>query len=104
MARKIELVSREAGLLTPPHELGYRYGGLSAVHCLLLRWASLLQPLDQTAIDEVWHGAKANFPIAARDLMPTYGGKALGTRIKQLEAAWIKSDFTMGKNALLALP
>lgn len=104
VARKIKLVLQEAGAMTSPHEMGYRHGGWNAVHCLFLRWASLLQPLDQIAIDAVWRGAEAVFPIEASDLMPTYSGKALGVRIKTLETAWIESDFMMTKSALLALP
>jgi len=104
VARKIELVTQEAGAVTPPHELGYRHGGWNAVHCLLLRWASLLQSFDENAIDSVWRGAEAKFPISASDLMPTYTGKALGERIKKLETAWIASDFSLTKNMLLTLP
>ena len=36
--------------------------------------------------------------------MPAYKGPALGARLKALERAWIRSDFTLGKDALLALP
>ena len=71
---------------------------------MLLRWASLLQSFDENAIDSVWRGAEAKFPISASDLMPTYTGNALGERIKKLETAWIASDFSLTKSMLLTLP
>lgn len=103
-ADKIALVRSEAGSLTPPHELGYRHGFLSAVHCLLLRWATLEAAFDVAALNDVDQGVAAVFPIAAADLMPAYIGKALGDRLKMLEAAWIASRFRLSRDALLALP
>ncbi len=103
VARKIERVRREAGSTVPAHELGYRHGAWPGIHCLLLRWASLLQPFDQSQIDAVWRGGSATFPIAASDLMPDISGKALGDKIKELETIWIASDFTLTKDALLGL-
>lgn len=103
-AAKIDLVRTEAGATTPPHELGYRYGYWTAVHCLLLRWASLLQPFDETALKEISKGAEAVYPIEAANLMPAFTGKALGDRLKHLEATWIASGFTLTKSDLLSLP
>jgi len=103
-ATKIDLVLTEAGSLTSAHELGYRYGFPAAVHCLLLRWASLLQHLDPAALQLAKAGSNATFPIAAADLMPSYSGQALGDRLKALEAAWIASQFKRTKAELLALP
>ncbi|AKS47703.1 poly(A) polymerase [Octadecabacter temperatus] len=103
-AKKVALVKQEAGKTTPSHELGYRHGYLPAVHCLLLRWASLLQPFDESALEDIWLGAEASFPINAADLMPTYSGKALGDRLNQLEDVWLKSKFSATKDELLRLP
>ncbi|SMX41267.1 CCA tRNA nucleotidyltransferase [Octadecabacter ascidiaceicola] len=100
-ARKVELVKLEAGKTTPPHELGYRYGYWTAVHCLLLRWASLLQPFDEAALEDIRLGAEATFPIVAADLMPAISGKALGDKLKQLEALWIEARFSVSKEELL---
>lgn len=100
-AKKIALVKHEAGEVTPPHELGYRHGYWSAVHCILLRWASLLQPFDEASLDDIHIGAQATFPIGAADLMPAYSGKALGDKLKSLETAWIESRFSATKGALL---
>ncbi|MDA9208320.1 CCA tRNA nucleotidyltransferase [Octadecabacter sp.] len=104
VSRKIALVKKEAGAVTPPQELGFRYGGWDGVHMLLLRWASLLAPFDNDAIEAVWRGAQAKFPIAAADLMPAFTGKALGDRIRFLETEWINSDFELTKSELLDLP
>lgn len=102
-ARKIELVRHEAGAMTPPHELGYRHGYWPAVHCLLLRWAGLLQPFDETALADIQMGESAECPVTAADLMPEFTGKSLGDRLRALEAAWIKSKFEMTKADLLSL-
>lgn len=102
--KKIALVLAETGAMTPPHELGFRHGYWPAVHCLLLRWASLLEPFDQTVLDDIRLGAEATFPVRAADLMPELTGKALGDRIKTLETAWINSKYLMTGPELLALP
>ncbi|MCF2906052.1 CCA tRNA nucleotidyltransferase [Octadecabacter sp. CECT 8868] len=103
-ARKLNLVHAEAGLMKPPHELGYLYGYWTAVHCLLLRWASLMQPFDSSVLADVTIGANAEFPIKAQDLMPAFEGKALGDRLKHLETVWIRARFEVSKADLLAMP
>ena len=103
-AKKIALVRMEAGAMTPPHELGYRHGYCDGVHCLLLRWASLLMPFDAASLPDIAKGADAIFPITAADLLPVFAGKALGDRLRQLETAWIGSRFELSKTNLLALP
>ena len=102
-AKKIALVKLEAGKLTPPHELGFRYGYWPAVHCLLLRWASLLQPFDTAVLADIQMGTEVTFPIGAADLMPAYSGRALGDQLKKLEAVWIESRFSATKERLLEL-
>lgn len=100
---KIALVLAQAGSTTPPHELAYRHDYWPAVHCMLLRWASLQMPFDESVLPDLELGAKAIFPIAAADLIPAFTGKALGDRLKGLEEVWIASKFTMTKRDLLAL-
>ena len=102
-AKKIGIVRSEAGKSTAPHELGFHYGFDQAVQCLLLRWASLLEPFDQMSLIDVELGAASEFPVQAADLMPELSGKNLGDRLKHLEAAWLRSKFTMTKSELLAL-
>jgi poly(A) polymerase len=103
-AAKIAIVRSKAGETTPPHALGYRYGFATAVQCVLLRWASLLQPFDASVLPDIVTGAEAKFPVIAADLMPDYQGKALGDRLRALEIAWIESGFLMSKVDVLALP
>ncbi|MEN8840657.1 MAG: CCA tRNA nucleotidyltransferase [Octadecabacter sp.] len=100
-AKKVALVNHEAGETTPPHELGYRHGYWPAVHCILLRWASLLKPFDEAALEDIQLGAEATFPVTAADLMPAYTGKALGDQLKHLETEWIGTRFSATKQALL---
>jgi len=102
-AVKIDLVRTQAGLMTPMHELGYRFGFLSGLHCALLRWATLLQPLDKNSIDQIKLGAEAEFPIQADDIMPAYQGKALGDRLAKLETEWLASEFELTKTDLMGL-
>ncbi|WP_375279579.1 CCA tRNA nucleotidyltransferase [Pseudooctadecabacter sp.] len=102
-AAKVDLVRKEAGTLTPAHELGYRHGYLPALQCLLLRWAVLLQPFDEVAQADAALGAKAKFPVSAPDLMPKFSGKALGDQLKMLESAWIKSRFSFTRDDLLKI-
>jgi len=79
-------------------------GGFEWVDVALLRWASLLQHLDPESVQLAETGSNASFPIAAADLMPAYSGRALGDRLKTLEAEWIASQFRKTKSELLALP
>lgn len=103
-AAKVDLVRTQAGETTPPHELGYRFGHWPAVHCMLLRWTSLLQPFDETVLADIALGAGATCPVIAADVMPEFTGKALGDRLRKIEQAWIASKFELSKKALLALP
>nr|WP_281981145.1 CCA tRNA nucleotidyltransferase [Thalassorhabdomicrobium marinisediminis] len=104
LARKIERVTDAAGSTMPARELGYRYGATDALHCLLLRWATLTAPVDQDAIDDATRGAGQSFPVAAADLMPQYQGRALGERLQRLEQLWIDSRFTLTKAELVSHP
>jgi len=85
-------------------ELGYRLGAARGMDALALRWALSGQPVDPHAIEAGRIGALARLPVSASDLMPDLAGQALGQRLKQLEAAWIASGFTLDRAALLALP
>ncbi|PCJ09844.1 MAG: CCA tRNA nucleotidyltransferase [Rhodobacteraceae bacterium] len=82
-------------------ELGYRLGEIQARDILLLRAALLEQPLNPNLETDISRGASAKFPLSARDLMPEITGKTLGETLKQLEADWIASGFTLTRNALL---
>ncbi len=84
--------------------LGYLHGATIAVDATLLRAAmgAPLPPDDPEAAAA--RGAAARFPVSAEDLMPAYAAAALGQRLNQLREAWLASDFTLDRAALLALP
>ncbi len=84
-------------------ELGHRLGLDEARDVLLLRAAMAGQPWDDEEEKQALKGANAMFPIAARDLMPAFSGPALGERLKELEHAWIASDFSLDAAALMAM-
>jgi poly(A) polymerase len=48
---------------------------------------------------QVARGIAAKFPVASVDLAPL-AGPALGTRLKELQAKWLLSDLTLGKDEL----
>ena len=85
----------------PPHELGYRLGLEPALDVLVLRATLFETEVPHGGVLDVELGAKANFPIAARDLMPHYSGPDLGNKMRELEGQWITSKFTLGKDDLL---
>ena len=44
------------------------------------------------------------FPVRSADLGTEFHGPAIGRRLRQLEAAWIASDFRLTRDQLLRLP
>ncbi|WP_372571516.1 CCA tRNA nucleotidyltransferase [Ruegeria jejuensis] len=84
-------------------ELGYRIKATLAMDSLVLRCALLEQPWNPQWKSQVETGAKARFPVAARDLMPTYQGPALGAKLAELETKWIRSQFEISRDELLGM-
>jgi poly(A) polymerase len=87
---------------TSPAELGFRFRRELAFEIIMLRAALSGQDVSQADVAALEHGAAQEFPVSAKDLMPTYTGAALGDRLKLLEAAWIASGFVLSKAELLA--
>lgn len=83
-------------------EMGYRLGATDAEDAALVRSALMQQALTSGQIEALRDAADQTFPVSARDLMPEYGGPALGERLRTLEERWIASGFEMSKEALLA--
>lgn len=82
-------------------ELGYRLGADEGAEALALR-AALLEALPAPgARTALAAGAQARFPITAADLMPGLSGAALGAALKEREARWIASGFTLTRAELL---
>ena len=100
-AARLDKLHEAAASTMPAPELGYRLGQDLARDALLLRCALLGAPWPEAAAAEIARGSAAQFPIRARDLMPALSGPALGRRLAELESAWIASDFTLDRAALL---
>lgn len=84
--------------------LGHVLGARIGLQCAALRYAVFgNSPAPDTA-ENVLRGAEATCPVKASDLKGDYRGAALGARLKQLKTAWLHSDLTLGKAALLCLP
>jgi poly(A) polymerase len=90
-------VSTDAGLA----EIAWRDGSDCARDVAALRAALLETPPPRDAAEQIATGANAQFPVAARDLMPEFEGPALGERLRALEAAWIASGMRATKEDLL---
>ena len=87
--------------LQGPAELGYRHGADAASDILLARAALIGSALPEGWRHAVETGAKAVFPVRAADLMPALAGPDLGRRLAALEARWIASGFTLGRDDLI---
>jgi poly(A) polymerase len=83
-------------------ELGYRLKFNEARDAMLLRSALLEQRWEPGELQAVQAGAKAKFPIKAKDLMPAYIGPALGQKLDELTQKWIGSGFALTRNELLS--
>jgi poly(A) polymerase len=83
-------------------ELAYRHGANLALNASLAR-AAIFETPPATSLDQdIERGVAATFPVKASDL-PNLNGPELGNKLRNLEASWIKSNFTMSKDDLLAL-
>ena len=90
----------EAGL--PLAQSAYRFGPQAARDAALILSASLGQEMAAGWQTAIARGAAARLPVTAADLMPALSGPALGGALKEIEARWLASDFTLSREALLA--
>ncbi|WP_300032990.1 CCA tRNA nucleotidyltransferase [uncultured Roseobacter sp.] len=98
---RLELIGTAAfGGKTLP-ELAWRHDADIALAALILRAACADQPVDAAELSRLEQAATAVFPVTAQDLMPGLQGKALGEALKQMEARWIASDFTLSRKDLM---
>ena len=98
--RRWMLLRDEVGGMKSASHLGYAYGAHAAQDILLLRAALLETPIDPSLVSEALKGQNAVFPIKAKDLEPLTG-RDLGVKLKEIEARWIASDFTLSRDDLL---
>lgn len=100
-AGRLESLLAATGSLEDAGTLGYRLGASGAQDALLVRAALLEMPLPEGWTEAASRGADARFPISAADLMPELQGPALGQRLRDLEARWLASGFTLTREDLL---
>ncbi|SDW87108.1 CCA tRNA nucleotidyltransferase [Roseicitreum antarcticum] len=86
----------------PPAALGYRLGAGLATDATLARAALMGMPPAPGWQSEIAHGAQAQFPVRAADLMPNLQGPALGAELTRLQDRWIASGFRLTRAELLA--
>jgi poly(A) polymerase len=84
-----------------PVEAAYRHGEAAGRDVLLVLSASLGQSIEKAALASITKASKQVFPLKAADLMPQLSGPALGKALKDAEARWIRSGFTLTKAQLL---
>ena len=82
-------------------ELAYRHGYVAARDAALIRAAALGNQLGPDTLADLQRSAERVFPVVAADLMPALEGPALGRALKEAEARWIASGFTLTKDDLL---
>ena len=94
-AKGLEL--RRAALASdlPPRARGRAFGAEAAEDAALVVAAPERPDLAPFA-----EGAGLALPLAAADLMPDLAGPALGEAMKRAEAAWLRSDLTLGREEL----
>ncbi|WP_433990104.1 CCA-adding enzyme (plasmid) [Pseudoseohaeicola sp. NH-UV-7] len=101
-ARAIMLLRESAASTASATELGYRLGEQQAIDAILLRNALFETEFDESTLLSAKVGSQQVFPVKAADLMPEYTGKALGKKLETLQSAWIRSGFTLTRDALLS--
>ena len=106
-ARALRLSRRDALALEhmrsdlPLPELAYRHGAEAAINQAVITAAVLGHEIDTNIKKSAQFVASQTFPMQAADLMPDLQGPALGRAMKEAEAAWIASGFTLTKTELL---
>jgi len=86
-----------------PEEMGYRHGVALSEDALLRRFAlGCDTAIAADVLARVAHGARQQFPVRAKDLMPDFTGAALGQEIRRLERLWLDSGFAASRSCLLA--
>ncbi|WP_068116120.1 CCA tRNA nucleotidyltransferase [Tropicimonas marinistellae] len=101
-ARRLSAIGQAARSGQGAAELGYRNGAEDGTAAVLLHSAFVGVSTPPAALEDVARGARAVFPISARDLMPRFAGRHLGEEMKARERRWIDSGFSLSREDLLA--
>lgn len=100
-ARHLAGTTRALGADLTPAALSFEFGAKVATDALLIRHATLSQPMPTGWQDQVDRGSTAKFPVQARDLPDTLEGPAIGAHLKDLKTRWLASDLSLSKDDLL---
>ena len=84
-------------------EIAWRGGAGLAWDVALARAALTAVAPSPDVADRVRAGASAEFPLSAADLMPEVTGSALGEALSRAERAWIDSEFSLNRDALIGI-
>ncbi|MAM63417.1 CCA tRNA nucleotidyltransferase [Maritimibacter sp. UBA3975] len=99
--RHLQVLLEHRGSPKTPAALGYKLGKARARDVVLMNAALLESPPHPRDLKEIAHGARAQFPVVAGDLIPDHEGAALGAKLKELEDRWIASGFELTRDDLL---
>ena len=100
-ARAFEAIRAALEADEPLAASAYRHGAEATRDAAVIRAAAVGWPPPGDLAAETARGAAARFPLRAADL--GLEGPALGAALKRLEAAWVASDFSLDREALVAL-
>ena len=101
-ARRARLLRDAAEGTDDAPTLGYRIGADDAGAARSANAATASRPLPEAQISVARSAATQVFPVTASDLMPDFQGPELGTKLRELEDAWIASGFDLSKADLVA--
>ncbi|MFZ5708969.1 MAG: CCA tRNA nucleotidyltransferase [Pseudomonadota bacterium] len=104
--RALARIRAGAASAAGPAALGYEHGARDGADAVLVRAALSLSAGAGAALPEGWggevaRGAAQTLPVRAADLAPL-AGAALGARLKEIEARWIASGFSLSRRQLLS--
>lgn len=97
---RLEAIRTHAASPLPHRALGQVAGAAAGAQAAILRAAMAQRTLAPGCMDEIAEGALRTFPVAAADL-PHLTGAELGAALTALRQAWLASDLTLSKTALL---
>jgi hypothetical protein len=92
---------------------GYRYGFQDGIDLLLWSMANSNENTElkfeeetvsklTNGYEKIFQGSLAKFPLTGNDLLSQgYNGRNLGLKLKELELAWVNSEFSLNRKQLL---
>ena len=101
-ARRVETLRDTSSNGQTIGAIGYLHGKDVARDTVLIRAALFEMAPRAEDFQAAEKGAQAVFPIKAADLPGEFVGRAIGDKLKDLEARWIASDFELSKPELLS--